>query len=243
MLPYMMLRSACQSLLHNLRSLYPAALVALALALGGGCSTDQIHATVKYKDISLAPSGLETHGLGFITPSTVTGQEQDIQSLAFIFASRLKELRPDIRVVSLPEVLSAVNQAGMADEYKQMYTDYSDTGIFKQESLRKVGQITGVQYLAQLKLSSFNQNSKGRFSFLGLRVLQTKEANIRLFLQIWNSEMGSIVWEGTEELNYAWDTSREKPVTFQLMVEEIAGNLINKLPTIEGSFTTDPRTD
>jgi len=240
MLQYMMLKPACQLSFHTLRSLCTAAFIVLALAFSGGCSTDQIHATVKYKDISLRCCGLEAHGLGFITPSTVTGQEQDIQSLAFIFASRLEKQRPDIRVVSLPEVLSAVNQANMADEYKQMYVDYSDTGIFAQESLRKVGQITGVQYLAQLKLSSFNQSSKGRFNLLGLRLFQTKEANIRLFLQIWNSELGSIVWEGTEELNYAWDTSKEIPVTFQLVVEEIAENLINKLPVNGASSAAEP---
>jgi len=50
------------------------------------------------------------------------------------------------------------------------------------------------------------------------------------FFQIWNSETGAIVWEGAEELNYAWDTSSEKPVTFQLIVEEIARNLVSKLP-------------
>ena len=201
-----------------------------ALVLNAGCTTNQIHAEVQYEEISLSANDLETRGLGFITPSTVTGQEQDIQSLAFIFARVLEEERPDIRVVGLPETLSAINQAGLADEYKRMYIDYSDTGIFKQDSLRKVGEVTRVRYLVQLKLASFSQNSKGRFSFLGLRVMQTKEANIRLFLQIWNSETGVIAWEGTEELNYAWDTSSEKPVTFQLVVEEIARNLVSKLP-------------
>jgi len=207
-----------------------AVLAVLIPVLSGGCSNNQIHATVQYDDISLASNGLETHGLGFITPSTVTGQEQDVQSLAFIFARVLEKERPDIRVISLPEALSAVNQAGLADEYKQMYVDYSDTGIFKKTSLSKVGEVIGARYLVQLKLSGFSQNSKGRFSFLGLRVAQTKEANIRLFFQIWNSETGAIVWEGTEEVNYAWDTTKEKPVTFQLIVEEIARNLVNKLP-------------
>jgi hypothetical protein len=207
-----------------------AALATLVPVLSGGCSTNQTHSTAQYEDISLASNGLETHGLGFLTPSTVTGQEQDVQSLAFIFARVLEKERPDIHVISLPEALSAINQAGLADEYKQMYVDYSDTGIFKKNSLRKVGQVTGVRYLVQLKLSSFNQNSKGRFSFLGLRVFQTKEANIRLFFQVWNSETGGIVWEGTEEMNYAWDTSSEKPVTFQLIVEKIARNLVSKLP-------------
>ena len=195
-----------------------------------GCSTTQIHSSVQFEDISLSPTGLSTHGLAFITPSTVTGREQDTQSLAFIFADVMHKQRPDIKVVSLAETLSAINLAGIADEYKKMYFDYSDTGIFKKDALRIVGEATGARYLAQLKLSSFNQYSKGRFSFLGIRMVQTREANIRLFLQIWNSELGAIAWEGTEELNYAWDTTREKPVTFKLVVEEIARNLISKLP-------------
>lgn len=208
----------------------PGPLLVMALVLSAGCSNNQIHSTVQYEDISLAADGLENHGLGFITPSTVTGREQDIQGLAFTFAEILEQERPDIRVVSLAETLSAINRAGMANEYKQMYVDYSGTGIFKQDSLRKVGEVTGVRYLAQLKLSSFTQGSKGRFSILGLRLLQTKEANIRLFFQIWNSQLGAIVWEGTEELNYAWDTLQENPVSFQVVVEEIARNLISKLP-------------
>ena len=220
-----------QTRFRFIRRLTGSAVIAvLFVVLFEGCSTNQIHSMVQYEDISLEPNGLENHGLGFITPSTVTGQEQDVQGLAFIFARVLEKDRPDIRVIGLPEALSAVNQAGLSDEYKQMYVDYSDTGIFKKDSLRKVGTVIGVRYLAQLKLSGFSQNSKGRFNFLGLRVMQTKEANIRLFFQIWNSDTGAIVWEGTEEVNYAWDTTSEKPVTFQLIVEEIARNLVSKLP-------------
>jgi hypothetical protein len=174
---------------------------------------------------------LETHGLAFITPSTVTGREQDIQALAFIFAEVLRKQRPNIRVVSLPNTLSAINKADLAEEYKTMYVDYSDTGIFKKDALRLIGETTGARYLAQLKLSSFHQDASGRFGVFGLRLVKTREANIRLFFQIWNSEEGAIVWEGAEELNYAWDTFKEKPVSFQLAVEEIARNLIEKLPT------------
>ncbi len=200
------------------------------LCLCSACSTDQIHSTAEFSELALDPNALESHGLGFITPSTVTGQEQDKQTLAFIFAKILKQERPNIPLVTLPETLSAINGAGLADEYKRMYDDYRDTGIFKRESLRKVGEVTGVRYLAQLKLASFDQNSKGRLNVLGLRVFQTKEANIRIFVQIWNSENGAIVWEGTEELNYAWDTGSERPVTFKLVVSEIAQNLVTNLP-------------
>ncbi|MEZ0154863.1 MAG: hypothetical protein AB9Q22_08180 [Candidatus Reddybacter sp.] len=197
--------------------------------LNTGCAKHQIHSSVKFENIALTADDLESYGLGFITPSTVTGQEQDIQSLAFIFARELEDSRAGIHVVSLPETLSAINRADLADEYKQMYIDYSDTGIFKQPSLKKVGYVAGVRYLAQLKLSGFEQGSKGRFGMLGWRMVQTKQANIRLFLQVWDSENGAIVWEGTEELIYSNDTFSEQPITFQLVVEEVARNLLSKL--------------
>ena len=205
-------------------------LLAVLLVLSTGCARHQIHASVKFENIALTADQLEGDGLGFITPSTVTGREQDIQSLAFIFARVLEEDRPNIHVVGLPETLSAINQADLADEYKQMYIDYSDTGIFKKPSLKEVGYVAGVRYLAQLKLSGFEQGSKGRFGMLGWRMVQTKQANIRLFLQVWDSENGAIVWEGTEELMYSNDSFSERPVTFQLVVEEVARNLLSKLP-------------
>jgi hypothetical protein len=196
----------------------------------GACAKFQVHSTARDSVISLGPGQLEKHGMAFITPSTVTGQEEDKQTLASIFAEVLETERPGILIVSLPKTLSAINTAGIADEYKQMYIDYRDTGIFKRELLYSVGKVAGVRYLAQLKLSNFEQLSKGRFSALGLRMFQTNQANIRLFLQIWDSHEGIIAWEGTDEVNYSWETSTEKPVTFRVIVEETAGNLIGKLP-------------
>ena len=210
--------------------LWAMSLLAVLLILNTGCARHQIHASVKFENIALTTDDLESYGLGFITASTVTGREQDIQSLAFIFARVLEEDRPKIHVVGLPETLSAINRADLADEYKQMYIDYSDTGIFKKSSLKKVGYVAGVRYLAQLKLSGFEQGSRGRFGMLGWRMVQTKQANIRLFLQVWDSENGAIVWEGTEELIYSNDTLSEQPITFQLVVEEVARNLLSKLP-------------
>lgn len=210
--------------------LWAMSLLAVLLVLITGCARHQVHASVKFENIAISADDLESYGLGFITPSTVTGREQDIQSLAFIFARVLEEDRPKIHVVGLPETLSAINRADLADEYKQMYIDYSDTGIFKKSSLNKLGYVAGVRYLAQLKLSGFEQGSKGRFGMLGWRMVQTKQANIRLFLQIWDSENGAIVWEGTEELIYSNDTLSEQPITFQLVVEEVAQNLLSKLP-------------
>ena len=204
--------------------------ILLAAGLLPGCAIDQIHSTADHTDFSLDKNDLETYGLAFITPSTVTGQEEDKQTLAFAFANAMQESRPDIRLVTLPETISAINIADLTEDYKLMYVDYRDTGVFKRELLKKVGEITGTRYLAQLKLSDFSQNSKSRLSVFGLRLVQTKEANIRMFFQIWDSQDGTIAWEGTEEMNYSWDSGSEKPVTFRVIVEKTANNLITLLP-------------
>ena len=204
--------------------------ILLAASLLPGCSIDQVHSTADHEDFSLDKNDLETYGLAFITPSTVTGQEEDKQTLAFAFANVMQESRPDIRLVTLAETISAINVANMAEDYKVMYVDYRDTGVFKHDLLKKVGEVTGTRYLAQLKLSDFSQNSKARFNLFGFRLLQTKEANIRIFFQIWDSMDGTIAWEGTEEMSYSWDTGSEKPVTFRRIVEKTANNLITLLP-------------
>lgn len=213
--------------IRNISCLFCILLVAAMLP---GCAIDQVHSTADHEDFSLNKNDLETYGLAFITPSTVTGQEEDKQTLAFAFANAMQESRPDIRLVTLPEALSAINVADLTEDYKLMYVDYHNTGVFKRDLLKKVGEISGTRYLAQLKLSDFSQNSKARFSLFGFRLLQTKEANIRIFFQIWDSTDGTIAWEGTEEMSYSWDTGTEKPVTFRIIVEKTANNLITLLP-------------
>jgi hypothetical protein len=58
-----------------------------------------------------------------------------------------------------------------------------------------VPRFTKTRYLAQLKLGAFRQESKSRFGFLGVRVLEAKTSTIRLFLLIWDSQDGSVAWE------------------------------------------------
>jgi hypothetical protein len=207
-------------------------LFAVCLALLAGCATvgSQVTPSTVSSNLSLQPGQLQQHGVALLTPATVTGQEQDKQTLALIFAESVKAQVPAVRVVTLPETLGAINRAGLANDYRKMLDDYRDTGMFERDVLRRIGQAAGVRYLAQLKLASFNQDMRERFSLFGFRLFQTLYANIRLYAQLWDSEQGAIAWEGVEELHYAYDSSAEKPVTFRMAVEESARQLIARLP-------------
>jgi hypothetical protein len=201
----------------------------LATALAG-CFGTQIHPTLSERVISLRPGDLESGGIAFITPSTVTGQEQEKQAVALIFAESLKQKRPQTRVVGLAETLGEINKANLAQPYKRMYDDYRDTGLFASGILEKIGDVTGARYVAQLKLQRFNQGAKERFGAFGLRIVETKFANVRLFLQVWDTGNGTIAWEGMEEMLYATDKIREGPVTLQAVIDRAAEELVARLP-------------
>ena len=201
------------------------------LLLLAGCTTgSQVHPTTLHKNLSLPPGALQQYGIAFLTPSTVTGQEQDQQTAALIFAEQMRVQLPAVRVISLPESLGAINRAGLAPEYRKMVEAYRDTGIFPRDLLTKVGSAIGTRYLVQLKLAGFSQDMRERLSILGVRLFQTLHANIRLYMQIWDAEAGTIAWEGSEEMSYAYDSSAELPVTFRRVVEQAAQQLIQNLP-------------
>lgn len=218
---------------HRVQEMAQAAaicfLAIMTLWLGSGCAP-QVYSKVSHKDFSLSPELLKENGIAFITPSTVTGQEEEKQAVAFVFADTLKRERPDLQVVTLPETLSAINRAGLADAYHQMYRDYRDTGIFKRDILKKIADQTATRYLCQLKLAGFRQGSSGRFGVFGLRLVETKYAALRLFFQIWDAETGEIVWEAVDEMNWSEDSLIEKTISLQTVIEDAAKKIVSDLP-------------
>jgi hypothetical protein len=200
----------------------------LTIFLLAACA--QSHPTLRYRDIDLPAGALEQHGIAFITPSTVTGQEEEKQAVALTFAEVLKRERPGMRVVTLAETLGVINRADLADEYRMMYADYRDTGLFRRETLAKVGDLVGARYVAQLKLQAFQQGEKERFGLLGFRIVETRLATVRLFFQVWDSDNGTIVWEGIEELRMANETMAERPMTLARVIEQAAMDLVARLP-------------
>jgi hypothetical protein len=192
-----------------------ASCVLLCTVLAVGCSmTDQVRYEVDHTNLGLRAEDIEQYGIGFLTPAAATGQEADKQALAHAFAKELQRLRPTVKVVTLPEILSAVNAADLDQQYKRMYRDYLETGILDGSVLRQVGEVGDVRYLAQMNLAAFTQLSRGRFSFLGLRMVDTKQASLRVFIQVWDSQTGAVAWEGSGELNYAYESAAENPAPF-----------------------------
>ena len=202
----------------------------IVMALLSGCAvTTQSYPTTLVQSVNLESQALKTAGIAFITPGTVTGQEEDKQGLALAFTDALKQARPDLRIVSLPETLGIINREGLAEEYKRMYEDSRLTGIFNRDTLQKISHQTGVRYIAQLKLGGFTQTTQSLWGFLGFNLSITEITTLRLFLQIWDGENGTIVWEGSQELTLSSNQIKQSPVSFKNTVEQSARELITHL--------------
>jgi hypothetical protein len=207
-----------------------ACFAAALLCLQACSSTLQVYSTPEHETRSLTQRDLREGGIAFLTPSTITGQEEDKQTLAYHFASVLRMRRPDIKVLPLSETIGEVNRGGLAEVYRSMYRDYRDTAVFDASLLRRIAQAADVRYLAQLKLSQMQQGSRGRLGLLGLSILNTQYASVRLSFQVWDSRDGSIAWEGIDEVTMAMDTGLEQPMPFRAVAERAAEDLVARLP-------------
>jgi hypothetical protein len=213
--------------------------VQIALLSGIGCGSNFLHSDTTHTVLSLTERELQEGGLALITPSTVTGRDEDKQALALAFFSIISEQRPDVQVFSLAQTLSAINRADLVEQYERMFIEEAaETGIFRRDILSKITQVTGSRYLAQLKLAGFRQETLVRWSLLGVRLVQTRRATMRLFLQIWDSQDGSIAWEGSVEVVQSIETSSEHEVTLRSIARQAAMELVRGLPG--GVAATEP---
>lgn len=203
----------------------------LALFQVAGCAVgNQIVPSTTHRLYSLPADSWRSKGVALLTPSVVTGQEQDRQPLALIAAETLSETVPGLKLVTLAETVGAVNAAGLAESYRRMYEDYAVTGLFRRDVLLAISRATGARYLAQFKLAGFTRDTRERWSIFGFRVFQTLNANIRIYVQFWDGETGTIAWEAMTELSHSYDSVAEQPVAFRVAASESLRQLVRVLP-------------
>ena len=180
------------------------------ICLAGCGVTTQVTCDLAYRNVgTLTEASLRDYGIGVLTPSIVTGRETDKQIIGEVLSDVLEARVDERSVLSLVEVINLINVGGLADAYASALEMYERTGVIPRAELGKLGAAAGVRYLAKLNLANFEQTQIERFGIAGLRVLSTNRTRIRLFLEIWDSTDGQIVWYANEELNIASDRAAE----------------------------------
>ncbi len=168
--------------------------------------------------------------IGFLTTTVGTGEEKYRRITMNILAEVIEKNRKDLKIVPPSLGFSLINSKNLTEVYARGKRDYEVTGIWDREVLRKIGEAMGVRYLIQPELIKFERWTNTRINLVGIRLMETRESTVRVFMQIWDAETGAIVWEGASEATFAKDSLKSKPVEFEDIIRIAWQDLVNKLP-------------
>lgn len=170
---------------------------------------------------------------GSIAILTVTGGERghEQRTLLVDFVSEsIRKRNPEAKVVPYWEGLNIINGEGYTADYALMMSEYSATGILNRRILSKFGEVLGVAYFIQPRLTDFRQHQSTRFSFFGLTLFKTHESQIKLHFEVWEAKTGKIVWVGSTEANMASEDYEARPIPFEEIARYAVDNLVLKMP-------------
>ena len=185
--------------------------------------------TFRPKSASFDAAKLKLEQAAVLNAVVGFGLEGYAHQVSRSLSSALDERPTVITALPVHETLNRINRAELSEEYADMVTDYVRTGILHRSGLQKIGQALHVTHVFQPSLASFNQSMSGRFSFFGLRVLQTRVTTLRLSLQLWDTRTGDIVWESSGEATLAGEDVREFRIPFDEIARRLWAHMLDDL--------------
>jgi hypothetical protein len=174
---------------------------------------------------AFTPSALEHERIAVLNAVVGITLEGFAHQVSRSLGAALEQSGRPIKIVSAHETLSLINEAGLAVEYQDMVSGYIRTGILHRPVLEKIGRAVEARYVMQPMLATFSQSMSGRFSFFGLRLIQTRISILRLTVQLWDTRTGKIMWESSGEMTLAGEDVRE----FRIPFEDIAQRLWERM--------------
>lgn len=178
---------------------------------------------------SFDPSMLKQEQVAVLNAVVGFGLEGYAHQASRSLASALNQTRIPIKCLTVHDAMNRINRQSLTAEYAGMVSEYVRTGILDRGGLEKLGQALHAAFVFQPSLASFSQSVSGRFSFLGLRILQTRVTTLRLTLQLWDTRTGEIVWESSGEATLAGEDVREFRIPFDEIARRLWSHMLDDL--------------
>jgi hypothetical protein len=219
---------------HMTRSKAPLYVsLVLMLALMPGCSSAIYGWQVRTGSSEFAPSfdpgTLTKEPVAVFGALTMPGLRGNEVGLDFMLAQVLHKVAPQIQVVSPQRSMSQINAQGLAPEYALMRADAEQSHILNRESLKKLGKAMGVRYVFQPRLAAFTQTMYDRWTFpaIGVLLVQVRSSNLRMSLQLWNTETGELLWASMAEGTMQNEAVSKDPVYFEDAARVALGSIVS----------------
>src|SRR5687767_9190172 len=157
--------------------------------------------------------------LGLLTPAGLQGFNPP---LSHALNAALSEASPPIRGIAAHETVNMLNEQGLAGEYGTLIAGFSRGGILERKPLERIGSALSTRYVLLPGLAEFNQVIIDRLSISGWNFIQSRVTTLRLWLQLWDTQTGKILWESAGEVTVATKLLRSEQT---VALDEIAQKL------------------
>jgi hypothetical protein len=138
--------------------------------------------------------------LGLFTPAGLQGFNPP---LSHALMAALSEASPPIRGIAAHDTVNMLNEQGLAAEYGTLIAGFGRGGILERKPLQRIGSALSSRYVLLPGLAEFNQVIIDRFSLYGWNFIQSRVTTLRLWLQLWDTQTGKILWESAGEVTVA----------------------------------------
>jgi len=179
-----------------------AAWLAATAILLAGCGPPYLadtYATSTPKPASLDPKDLARTPvvvLSFMAPAALQGLSP---ALSYALSGALAEVSPPIREIPSREALNRLTDKGLAAEYGDMRAGFARNGMLDRQQLRRLGSGFGSHYVLLPGLAQFGEEILDKFEAAGIKLVRNRVTTLRLWLQLWDTQTGHMVWESSGE--------------------------------------------
>jgi hypothetical protein len=135
--------------------------------------------------------------LGLIAPAALQGFSA---TLSYALIGALSEASPPVRGIPDQETVNMLNRQALAAGYADLISGFARSGILEHERLQRIGSALGSRYVLLPGLAEYSQVIVDRFDFSGFKLIQNRVTTLRVWLQLWDTRMGQILWQSSGEI-------------------------------------------
>ena len=153
----------------------------------------------RHQSVSLDPKDLSRTPvvvLAFMAPATLQGLSP---TMSHALSGALAEASPPILEIPTRETLNRLTDKGLATEYADMRAGFARNGMLDRQRLRRLGSGLGSRYVLLPGLAQFGEETLDKFEAAGIKLVRNRVTTLRLWLQLWDTQTGHMVWESSGE--------------------------------------------
>jgi hypothetical protein len=181
-------------------------ILAIAIALSAGCGplrTWDAHTTCSPTPPSFDLATLAREPVATFGVVASAGLQGLAPALSLALAVALGDVTSSVPALPPVDTLNDLNEHGLAGQYADLLSGFARSGVLERQRLQALGSTLRARYVLLPGLAGFDEVLADHFEITGLKIVRSRITTLRLWLQLWDTHTGRMVWESAGEARVA----------------------------------------